>query len=78
MQLIKLDEKKLKKQTKGNKIHEYLSNYYGRGNTSEIDGDVYYYWPCTRAVQGWNSEVDVKYQGWQEITDFNQLVNKLL
>ena len=34
-----------------NKIHEYLTNYYGTGNTSEIDGDVYYYW---------NGEVAVK------------------
>lgn len=52
-----------------NKIHEYLTNYYGAGNTSEIDGDVYYYW---------NDEVAVRNQGWQEITDFEQLVNRLL
>ncbi|MFQ5963736.1 MAG: hypothetical protein ACE5KZ_05575 [Candidatus Scalinduaceae bacterium] len=52
-----------------NKIHEYLINYYGEGNTSEIDGDVYYYW---------NGEVAVKEHGWREITNFEQLVNKLL
>ena len=34
-----------------NKIHEYLTNYYGTGNISEIDGNVYYYW---------NDEVAVK------------------
>lgn len=62
--------------TKENKIpvcrqarHEYLINYYGDGNTSEIDGDVYYYW---------NGEIAVKNQGWQEITEFEQLVNRLL
>ena len=52
-----------------NKIHEYLIDYYGEGNTSEIDEDIYYYW---------NGEVAVKNQGWQEITDFEQLVNKLI
>jgi hypothetical protein len=61
-----------------NKIHEYLINYYSEGNISEIDGNVYYYWPCTRAVQGWNSEVAAKYHGWHEITSFDQLVSKLL
>ena len=52
-----------------NKIHEYLTNYYGEGNTSEIDGDIYYYW---------NGEVAVKNQGWRKITSFDQLVSKLL
>ncbi|OHC00010.1 MAG: hypothetical protein A3G70_08480 [Planctomycetes bacterium RIFCSPLOWO2_12_FULL_39_13] len=52
-----------------NKIHEYLINYYGEGNISEIDGNVYYYW---------NGEVAVMNQGWQEIKDFDQLVNRLL
>ena len=52
-----------------NKINEYLINYYGTGNTSEVDGNVYYYW---------NGEVAVKNRGWEEITDFKQLVNKLL
>lgn len=50
-------------------IHADLKNYYGDGNTSEIDGDRYYYW---------NGEVGVKLDGWQEITDFEQLVNRLL
>jgi hypothetical protein len=58
------DEKDL-----GRKIHKYLKNYYGTGNTSEIDGDVYYYW---------YGEIAVKYFGWEEITSFKQLVNRLL
>ena len=52
-----------------NKIHEHLINYYGEGNTSEVNGNVYYYW---------NGEVAVKEHGWHEITEFEQLVNKLL
>ena len=52
-----------------NKIHEYLKNYYGDGNTLEIDGNVYYYW---------NGGIAVKSQGWHEIQDFGQLVNRLL
>lgn len=52
-----------------NKIHEYLNNYYDIGNNSEIDNNVYYYL---------DGEVAVKQHGWQEITDFEQLVNKLL
>ncbi|MDR4499677.1 MAG: hypothetical protein MRK02_17425 [Candidatus Scalindua sp.] len=52
-----------------NKIKEYLKNYYGEGNTSEVNENVYYYW---------NGEVAVKQNGWQEITDFEQLVNRLL
>ncbi|MFQ5753582.1 MAG: hypothetical protein ACE5HI_16455, partial [bacterium] len=52
-----------------NKINKYLINYYGEDNISEIDGDVYYYLPCTRAVQGWNGEVAVKNQGWEVIID---------
>jgi hypothetical protein len=51
------------------KIKKDLRNYYGEGNTSQIDGDVYYYW---------NGEVAVKNHGWEEITSFEQLVNKLL
>lgn len=50
-------------------IYEYLNNYYGSGNTSEIDGNVYCYW---------HGEVAVKNYGWQEVRSFEQLVNKLL
>ena len=50
-------------------IHSYLKNYYGAGNTSAIDGDRYYYW---------NGEVGVKLDGWVEITELEQLVNRLL
>lgn len=50
-------------------IHAYLKNYYGAGNTSEIDGDRYYYW---------NGEVGVKIDVWEKITDLNQIVNRLL
>lgn len=52
-----------------NKIHEYLNNYYDIGNTSEIDKNVYYYF---------DGEVAVKNHGWDQITNFEQLVNKLL
>lgn len=50
-------------------IQEFLIDYYGEGNTSEVDGDDYYYW---------HGEVAVKYRGWQEITDFQQIINRLL
>jgi len=46
-----------------------LVNYYGRGNTSEIDKNVYFYF---------NGEVAVKQHSWEEITSFEQLINKLL
>lgn len=52
-----------------NIIHEFLVNYYGTSNISEIDRNIYYYWNC---------EVAVKQRGWVEITDFEQLVNRLL
>lgn len=50
-------------------IHKYLMDYYGIGNTSEIDRNIYYYW---------NGEVAVKKHGWEEIASFEQLVNKLI
>lgn len=50
-------------------IHSYLKGYYGAGNTSEIDDDVYYYW---------YGEIAVRYCGWQEIEDFKQIVDRLL
>jgi hypothetical protein len=52
-----------------NKIHDYLIDYYGQGNTSEVDGNDYYYW---------YGEIAVRYCGWEEITDFQQIVNRLL
>jgi hypothetical protein len=58
------DEERLEKE-----IHKYLNGYYGKDNSSEIDRNVYYYF---------NGEVAVKNHGWQEITDFEQLVKKLL
>ena len=51
------------------KIKNILSDYYGKGNTSQIDGDVYYYW---------HDEIAVKYCGRQEITDFEQIIRRLL
>lgn len=51
------------------KIRNDLRNYYGEGNTSQIDGDVYYYW---------YGEIAVKYCGWEKTTDFQQIINKLL
>lgn len=50
-------------------IHKYLKNYYDKGNNTKIERDVYYYW---------YGEVAVKYCGWQEITDFQQIINRLL
>jgi len=49
------------------KIENILRDYYGKA--SQIDGDIYFYW---------NSEIAVKYCGRQEITDFQQIVNRLL
>ena len=50
-------------------IHKYLKDYYGVGNTLEIDDDVYYYW---------YGEIAIKYCGWEEITDAKQIVDRLL
>lgn len=50
-------------------IHSYLKDYYGAGNTSEIDDDVYYYW---------YGEIAVKYCGWEEIKDSKQIIDRLL
>lgn len=58
------DEKHLAK-----KIHEHFVDYYGEGNTSEIGSDVYFYH---------YGEVAVRKLGWEEIKDFEQLVNKHL
>lgn len=52
-----------------NIIHEYLIDYYGEGNTSEVDGNDYYYW---------HGEIAVRQSGWEEITDLKRLVNRLL
>lgn len=50
-------------------VHEYLKDYYGVGNTLEINDDVYYYW---------YGEIAVKYCGWEEISDLKQIVERLL
>lgn len=55
------DEKQLAK-----KIHEYFIDYYGEGNTLEVDDDVYYYW---------YGEIAVRKRGWEEIKSFKQLLN---
>ncbi len=47
------------------KIHQHLVDYYGKGNTFEIDDNVYYYW---------FGEVAVRKRGWKEIKDFRQLL----
>ncbi len=49
-------------------IRRYLAVYYGKGNTSEIAANRYYYW---------NGEVAVKAHGWEEITDLEQIALKL-
>ena len=53
----------------GNQIYKYLKNYYDKGNNTSIEGKTYYYF---------DGEVAVKKHGWEQITDFEQLVNKLL
>lgn len=58
------DENNLEKE-----IHNYLVDYYGAGNTSGIENDVYYYW---------HSEVAVKPIGWEEIINLEQIVDKLM
>ena len=50
-------------------VHYYLKDYYGAGNTSEIDGNDYYYW---------HGEIAVRYRGWEEISDIKQIVDRLL
>ncbi len=52
-------------------IKEYLSNYYGVGNTCEIDRkrDIYYY--------GYG-EIAVKATGWLEVKEFKQVVDRML
>ena len=52
-----------------NQIHKYLKNYYDKGNNTSIEEKTYYYF---------DGEVAVEDHGWEEITDFKQLVNKLL
>lgn len=51
------------------KIHEHLVDYYGEGNTSQIDDDVCYYH---------YGEVAVRKRGWEEIKDLEQLISKHL
>jgi len=52
------------------KIKNILRDYYGKDNTSQIDGDVYYYF--------FYGEIAVKYCGRQKITDYKQIVDRLL
>lgn len=57
---------------KGNlemEIHNYLDDYYGPGNTSEIEDGVYYYW---------HGEVAVKPIGWGEIMSLEQIAGELI
>lgn len=58
------NEKQLDKE-----IHKYLKEYYGEENIPKVDEDDYYYF---------DGEVSVKKHGWEEVTSFKQLVNKLL
>lgn len=58
------DKKRLEQE-----IHKFLFGYYGKCNTSQVENDVYFYF---------NGEIAVKDLGWQRVTSFKQLVNKLL
>lgn len=58
------NEQDLEGQIKG-----YLKNYYGVGNTCQIEGDVYFYF---------YGEIAVKTTGWLEVKDFKQVVDMLL
>lgn len=51
------------------KVRDYLSSYYGAATLIDIDNDIYYYW---------NSEVAVKFVGYSEIKNFEDLVSRLL
>ncbi|MDA8339821.1 MAG: hypothetical protein M0Z70_11045 [Nitrospiraceae bacterium] len=51
------------------KIEKYLKNYYGKNNLSEVVGDVYYYH---------SGEVGVKYLGYAEINNFEDILSELL
>lgn len=51
------------------KIDEYLKNYYGKNSASEVEEDIYYYW---------DGEVGVKYVGWREINNLQELISELL
>ena len=50
-------------------IKEYLSSYYGIGNTCQVEGDIYFYF---------DGEIAVKATGWLEVKDFKQVVDRLL
>jgi hypothetical protein len=56
----------LKRQIKG-----YLKNYYGVGNTCQMDRDrdIYYYF---------YGEIAVKATGWLEVKDFKDVVDRML
>lgn len=54
----------LEKQIKG-----YLKNYYGVGNTYQVEGDIYFYF---------YGEIAVKVTGWTEVGDFKQVIDRLL
>lgn len=58
------DEKSL-----GKKIHKYLKNCYDKGNNTSTDKNVYYYF---------DGEVSVENHGWEEITDMQRIIDKLL
>lgn len=51
-----------------NKLHHYLNEYYGDGNTSEVQDGVYYY--C-------NGEVGVKLLGYEKIMNLKQVVHRI-
>jgi hypothetical protein len=52
-----------------NKIHRYLKNYYDKDNNTSIEGKTYYYF---------DGEVAVENHGWEEITDYKQIIERLL
>lgn len=57
------NEKTLQKE-----VHKYLLDYYGEGNVTKKEKNVYFYF---------DGEVSVEQHGWEEITDFQQIVNRL-
>lgn len=50
------------------KLHQYLIEYYGDGNTSEVQDGVYYY--C-------NGEVGVRLLSYEKITNLKQVVQRI-
>jgi hypothetical protein len=50
-------------------VHKYLLDYYGEGNVTKIEKNIYFYF---------EGEVSGEQHGWEEIKNFRQLIRKLM